>query len=74
MTRLVANLSLDKKIGDAMAQMAEFELILDLANSADQELALNTIWLLANISYYATPGSRIFTSLYLGINSTFLYF
>lgn len=70
MTRLVANLSLDKMIGDKMARMAELEPILDLASKApDQELSLNIIWLLANISYYSTPGSRIFTSLYLGIDS-----
>lgn len=59
-------------MGDKMARMAEFEPILDIASSgSDQELSLNIIWLLANISFYSIPGSRIFTSLYLGIDSEF---
>ncbi len=68
-TRLVANLSLDKKMGESMIKMTEFESLLTLTASAEQELSLNIIWLLANISFYANPGSRMFTNLYLGISS-----
>ena len=58
-----------------MARMAELEPILDLASKApDQELSLSIIWLLANVSFYSTPGSRIFTSLYLGIDSKYRVF
>lgn len=73
MTRLIANLALEKKIGENLTKMAELETILDKCGPSDptpnKELTLNIVWCLANISFYASPGSRLFTHLYLGLSS-----
>ncbi|KAJ3303561.1 hypothetical protein HDV03_003740 [Kappamyces sp. JEL0829] len=71
MTRLLANLALEPSIGEKMAQMSELEPLLGLVHETDQEeLSLNIVSCLANVSYYAAPGKRLFTFLYLAIAST----
>jgi hypothetical protein len=68
MTRLVANLALDKEIGNSLANMNELEGLIRLSSEdIDEELKLNVISCLANVSYYSVPGTRIFTCLYLAI-------
>lgn len=61
-TRFIANLALEQTIGDRMKDMAELEELIELLPliSDHEELELNAIGCLANLSFYMKPNSRLF--------------
>ncbi len=71
MTRLIANLALLPSIGTKMKGMAELEALIDLIPKVggQEELLLNIVGCLANLSFYMDPGSRLFTCTYLALGS-----
>ncbi|KAJ3315568.1 Armadillo repeat-containing protein 2 [Boothiomyces sp. JEL0838] len=65
MTRLLSNVSLDPKAGEIMVSMSELEFFMDNIDNPiffqKEELLLNYIGFISNISFYFKPSCRLFS-------------
>jgi hypothetical protein len=70
MIRYITNISLEHSIGNRLKEMIEIQELYKLLESDDEELMLNTLSCLANLSFYVSSNDVLFAEYTKQVPST----